>query len=136
MHILIEKLKFVIFTLLVMLLTGGLNLVCAENPSNTPVVVVVAKKMTPSNSQRPKSPSNAAISISIFVQSGIFELDLNDVESEYVSVDIENLDTGDAYSDIVYASDPYINMSLTSAYYSITCTTDDGSMYTGVFEIS
>jgi hypothetical protein len=50
-------------------------------------------------------------------------------------VEIENLETGETYYDTVDASYPCMNVTLTAASYSVTCTTDDESIYTGAFEI-
>lgn len=79
---------------------------------------------------RPLAPSNMRIYFSYDAQAGVCHFTLRS-EIEYMSVEIENLDTHIMYFGEVDAADPVMYQSLDRGYYQITCTTDHGSIYGG-----
>lgn len=54
---------------------------------------------------------------------------------DYLSVEIENQTTGELHYGNVDATYPVMDVYLTPAPYTITCTSDDGSIYAGDFEV-
>lgn len=99
-----------------------------------PITVTIGKKKTPSL-YRPRIPSHSVIELSYYPEQNLCIFNLGDTDIQYMTVEIENLESGETYCDMVDASCPCINISLTPSTYSITCTTDDDSIYTGEFDI-
>ena len=54
----------------------------------------------------------------------------------YLSVEVENLISGETHYGNVDASYPVMDIYLEPSSYTITCTSDDGSLYYGDFEIN
>lgn len=98
--------------------------------TNTTNQTIYKQKKDPFHIGRPLAPSNMRIYFSYDAQAGVCHFTLRP-EIEYMSVEIENLDTHIMYFGEVDATDPVMYQSLDRGYYQITCTTDDGSIYGG-----
>lgn len=84
---------------------------------------------------KPKAPSNQYIIMTYDGVSSKCMFDLSHVQLEYLSVEIENQTTGELHYGNVDATYPVMDVYLTPSSYTITCTSDDGSIYAGDFEV-
>lgn len=92
------------------------------------------KKGYPIDPTRPRVPSNQTIHIvyTPITQECFFGLPDG---IDHVSVEIVGDEIGFTFYDEVYSSDPIAIVPMTYGSYSITCTTDDGSSFSGYITI-
>lgn len=105
-------------------------IIADDNTQSNQINQAIGRKGNIGSTKRPLAPSNMRIYFSYDAQAGVCHFTLRP-EIEYMSVEIENLDTHIMYFGEVDAADPVMYQSLDRGYYQITCTTDDGSIYGG-----
>lgn len=111
-------------------LFAAMPIIADDNTQSNQINQAIGRKGNIGSTKRPLAPSNMRIYFSYDAQAGVCHFTLRP-EIEYMSVEIENLDTHIMYFGEVDAADPVMYQSLDRGYYQITCTTDDGSIYAG-----
>lgn len=126
-------LTFAVLSIACVSTTGFAQTSGTSTGSNPPKVIVV--KQPKPGKGRPKIPSNQSITFSYdgIHSQGLF--DFGTQEATCLSVEIENQTTGELHYGNVDATYPVMDVYLTPAPYTITCTSDDGSIYAGDFEV-
>ncbi len=102
--------------------------------SGKTITTSISKKSNPVPSSRPKAPSRETIEIVYDEDSQTITFALSET-IDYLSVEIENQTTGELHYGNVDATYPVMDVYMTPAPYTITCTSDDGSIYAGDFEV-
>lgn len=107
----------------------------AEEPSTTITSSSFGKVIKTPPSGRPKTQNAARLGFSYNPVSAECSFDLYDY-IEYMTVEFQDVATGNISFDFVDAEDPRIIHPLESGIiYHIKCTTDDGSIYAGDVKI-
>ena len=126
--------KFLLtLTFLVALLTFGEAF--AEDTTTSKGVVVIIFKLPKPETNRPRVPSARKQYIEMEYTQSACVFNLSNVDCLKLSVEIENLDSGEIHYGAVDASYPVMDVYLKPATYSITCTTDDDCIYEGEFDV-
>jgi len=81
----------------------------------------VLKKSNVPTGLRPHAPSNQFIVMSYDAEQGICTFELPETETDWT------------VTETAPATDPVIHITLMPATYTVTCTTDNGSVYRGEF---
>ena len=81
---------------------------------------------------RPKAPSNQFIVMSYDAEQGICTFELPE-DVTFITVEFTETETDWTVTETALATDPVIHVTLMPATYTVTCTTDNGSVYRGEF---
>lgn len=105
-------------------------------PTGKPVEIPIKKgNNTKKETDRPKAPAMDEVRAVYYDTSHKMVFSLSE-DIAYLSVEVENLISGEIHYGNVDASYPVMDVYLEPSSYTITCTSDDGSLYYGDFEIN
>ena len=92
----------------------------------------VTLKNRPPVTDRPHAPSNQFIVMSYDAEQGICTFELPE-DVSFITVEFTETETDWTVTETAPATDPVIHITLMPATYTVTCTTDNGSVYRGEF---
>ena len=92
----------------------------------------VLKKSNVPTGLRPHAPSNQFIVMSYDAEQGICTFELPE-DVSFITVEFTETETDWTVTETAPATDPVIHVTLMPATYTVTCTTDNGSVYRGEF---
>ncbi len=103
----------------------------AQTHASNQKSVVPLKKENISQT-RPHAPSNQFIVMSYDAEQGICTFELPE-DVTFITVEFTETETDWTVTETAPATDPVIHVTLMPATYTVTCTTDNGSVYRGEF---
>ena len=121
---------FIIFVL--SLLGFALKGYAEDPPQEALSKQVIIKKAPMSLGGRPHAPSNQFIVMSYDAEQGICTFELPE-DVSFITVEFTETETDWTVTETAPATDPVIHVTLMPATYTVTCTTDNGSVYRGEF---
>lgn len=104
-------------------------------PNGKPVEIPIKGGKPKPETGKPKAPAMDEVR-AVYYDAGhkmVFSLSK---DIAYLSVEVENLISGETHYGNVDASYPVMDIYLEPSSYTITCTSDDGSLYYGDFVIN
>lgn len=105
-------------------------------PTGKPVEIPIKSgPVGGANPNRHKAPAMDEVRAVYYDASHRMVFSLNE-DIAYLSVEVENLISGEIHYGNVDVSYPVMDVYLEPSSYTITCTSDDGSLYYGDFEIN
>lgn len=104
-------------------------------PNGKPVDIPLKGGKPKDDSNRHKTPAMDEVRAVYYDTSHKMVFSLSE-DIAYLSVEVENLISGETHYGNVDASYPVMDIYLEPSSYTITCTSDDGSLYYGDFEIN
>ncbi len=104
-------------------------------PNGKPVEIPIKGGKPKPETGKPKAPAMDEVRAVYYDTSHKMIFSLSE-DIAYLSVEVENLISGEIHYGNVDASYPVMDVYLEPSSYTITCTSDDGSLYYGDFEIN
>lgn len=117
-----------LFAILPVIIYGQEN----EKQTNSEQRVIIRKSDNKISQTRPHAPSNQFIVMSYDAEQGICTFELPE-DVSFITVEFTETETDWTVTETAPATDPVIHITLMPATYTVTCTTDNGSVYRGEF---
>ena len=121
--------------MLAILLVAGMPMCLASEDVSTGDVTVIIKdeKGTPVPSTRPRMPAYRPLTCIYDMDTAM--LTVSSRNQALSSVQVQNLTTGEMFSDQCFGYSTAIYLSGTSGIWQVTITLEDGSIYIGMFNL-